>query len=165
MAEKLNGSGKKPRGRPRKDSAAATATSQAGGVSESEPNARGQNIIPKSKDLENLFRRLDNVHDAAESDAAEHRTDAKALYEEGANKFGCSRKVLGDLYREHRSALKREKRRNNWEASERDDMDRLCAALEGTPMGAFLRERMGEAANDTGGNGAQESPKQPAEAA
>jgi uncharacterized sporulation protein YeaH/YhbH (DUF444 family) len=130
MAEKLNsgdGGGKRGRGKAKTDGP-----------------GMGHNITQIRKEAEPIFKRLANKQRDMETAMGEFRVDLKNLYEEGANKIGCSRKVLREEFRRYIYNLKAEQRELELEASERAEIEALRAALEGTPFGSYVAGTLAE---------------------
>lgn len=113
----------------------------------------GDNRIPKKKDVEDIYRRLDDLHNEKETNAAEYMADIKAVLEEGSNKLGVSRKVLREEYIERRHQQKRTARINALDVNEAEALERLEAAFgnEETPFGRYVHgmneDRRTKAAN------------------
>lgn len=129
----------------------------ANGNTEGEENAKaataaiGHNTrIPKASEMTGYFSRLDALMTAKNEANAKYMSDIKAVYEEAANKFGSSRKLMRRLYAKKKAEDAFAEEMAELEVKERDDMDRLMLGalrafgpnedenLESTPFGDWL---------------------------
>jgi hypothetical protein len=141
MAERVKkDSAKKGRGRKK------PADDEGGGTGKgSESPSMGHNLTTIRKDAEPIFQRLAKLQADMESQMGEFRVDFKNLYEEGANKIGCSRKILRKEFRRYLNNLRQEQEEQEMEASEREQIETLRAALGDTPFGRYIEGQLAEA--------------------
>lgn len=128
MAETLKGPGK---GRKKK------------GDDGGEPKPRkDHNTAGDQEALEGFYKRLDNLHDAFASASGEFRSDVKQVLEEAAGELDIPRSVLRHDFAARRAEAKRKKKEAGFEASERESLERIRAALgdlADTPLGQTVQ--------------------------
>jgi len=99
---------------------------------------KAHNLTADRKALEKFFAKLDKLHDDNESRTGEFAADCKEVFEEASDKLSITRKVLRHEYSRRRSHFKRLKREAEFEDSERENLERVRAALgdlADTPLG------------------------------
>lgn len=98
----------------------------------------GHNITAIREKAEPIFERLAKLKEQQLTSAAEYRNDFKDLYERGSNEIGCSRKVLRREFNRYYAKVKEEQEDMELEAAEREEIENLRAALDGTPFGTYV---------------------------
>ena len=97
--------------------------------------------IPTKKELEGFKSRLDKLFEEKAEKNATFMSDIKGVYGEMASKFGTSRKIARMFYNIAKSQESLADEFAEFEAKEREDMDRLIAAGQSfgkdTPFGAW----------------------------
>ena len=77
-----------------------------------------------------------------ESDRGNYMSEVKELYNDHAEKIGCPKKLLRKLVKQVRDAQREEAELAEMEPDERDQLETLQAALEGTPMGKYFSDKL-----------------------
>jgi uncharacterized protein (UPF0335 family) len=77
-----------------------------------------------------------------ESDHGAWMSEIKEAYGDHAEKIGCSKKLLRKLVKQVRDAQKEEAELAEMEADEREQLETLQAALDGTPFGIYFADKL-----------------------
>lgn len=102
----------------------------------------GHNITEIRKKAEPAFKEILKKFADMESDMGSYRAEIKDLYDKHAGAIGISKKLLRQEVAKLRAAQRHEALEQEMEADEREQVETLRAALEGTPFGVYLSDKL-----------------------
>lgn len=100
----------------------------------------GHNLTEIKKKALPAMKEILKKFEDMESDMGSYRAEIKDLYEKHANALGAPRKLLRQLVAEVRAAQRQEAILAEMEADEREQLETLQAAFEGTEFGKYFAE-------------------------
>jgi len=121
----------------------------------------GHNMTAIRKQAKDFYGRFNKLLDEKEKLSGEIMSDVKALYEEGANEIGCSRKILRIVLTEARAEMKKEARDKEFDQVEQESLETLRDALGllgDLPLGQAALKKAEAAEEKTGESDFAEGP-------
>lgn len=104
----------------------------------------GHNLTDIKKKASPALKEILGKFDDMEADMGSYRSEIKELYEKHANSIGCPRKILKMLVKEVRDAQRLEAALEEMEKDEREQLERLQAALDDTPFGKYIGQQLAD---------------------
>ena len=101
----------------------------------------GHNLSEIKKTAAPAIAEIVKKFDDMQSDMGTYKKEIADLYTNHAGKIGCRAKLLRSFVHDILAERTKQGRLKEMEPSEREQLEMLQAALDGTPFGAFILER------------------------
>jgi len=101
----------------------------------------GHNLTEIKKKAGPAITEIVKKFDDMQSDMGTYKSEIKELYTTHSEKLGCRGKILRGLVHDILIERAKQAKLKEMEPSEREQLETLQAALDGTPFGAFILER------------------------
>lgn len=102
----------------------------------------GHNLAEIRKRAEPAIKEIIAKFTAMHSDMGTYREEIKELYDKHAGTIGMSKKLLRTEVAKVMAKIRQEQEELGLEASEREQIETLRSALEGTPMGRYMADKL-----------------------